>query len=169
MLAGKSKRRGSMQGIVDLGLALGLVVALAIVFTIDRGRPVESAASKQAAALEQVETPADEPTQPVKTLRLGVTVGPNRQTYDDVGRLCRWGDLYPLADLSRSRYERVVGNAIARRSVRIDGAWHRPVGMRGWTHIVLRRESDGVRRIHSLDDLLALLDVWDHAQRSAAP
>jgi hypothetical protein len=81
--------------------------------------------------------------------------------YDDVGRLCRWDDLFPVTLLSRSRYERVLSHAIAGRRVRMEGSWHRPVGVRGWTHIVLRRESDGARRVRSLDELLAHLDAWD--------
>jgi hypothetical protein len=81
--------------------------------------------------------------------------------YEDVGRLCRWDDLFPVKLLPRSRYERVLSNAIAGRRVRIEGSWHRPVGVRGWTHVVLRRESDGARRVRSLDELLAHLDAWD--------
>jgi hypothetical protein len=81
--------------------------------------------------------------------------------YDDVGRLCRWDDLFPITLLPRSRYERVIGHAIARRRVRIEGGWHRPVGVQGWTHVVLQREHDGVRRVRSLDELLAHLDAWD--------
>jgi hypothetical protein len=81
--------------------------------------------------------------------------------YDDVGRLCRWGDLFPITLLPRSRFERVLGHAIAGRRVRMDGCWHRPVGVRGWTHVVFRRERDGVRRVMSLDEMLAHLDAWD--------
>jgi len=81
--------------------------------------------------------------------------------YDDVGRLCRWNDLFPIAMLPRSRFERVLGHAIAGRRVRMDGCWHRPVGVRGWTHVVFRRERDGVRRVLSLDEMLAHLDAWD--------
>jgi hypothetical protein len=81
--------------------------------------------------------------------------------YDDVGRLCRWDDLFPITLLPRSRFERVLGHAIAGRRVRMDGRWHRPVGVRGWTHVVFRRESDGVRRVMSLDEMLAHLDAWD--------
>jgi hypothetical protein len=43
----------------------------------------------------------------------------------------------------------------------MDGSWHRPIGVRGWTHIVFRRESDGARRVMSLDQMLAHLDAWD--------
>ena len=66
--------------------------------------------------------------------------------YDDVGRLCSWDDLFPITLLPRSRYERVLGHAIAGRRVRMDGSWHRPVGVRGWTHVVFRREHDGARQ-----------------------
>jgi hypothetical protein len=82
-------------------------------------------------------------------------------TYDDVGRLCRWDDLFPITLLPRSRFERVLGHAIAGRRVRMDGSWHRPVGVRGWTHLVFRRERDGARRVMSLDQMLAHLDAWD--------
>ena len=81
--------------------------------------------------------------------------------YDDVGRLCGWNDLFPITLLPRSRYERVLSNAISGRRVRMDGSWHRPVGVRGWTHVVFRREHDGARRVRSLDELLAHLDAWD--------
>lgn len=85
------------------------------------------------------------------------------RAYEDVGRLCRWNDLFPLTLISRSRYERVVGHAIAGRRVRIEGLWHRPTGMRGWTHVVFHRESDGKRRVLSMDALLAHLGAWDRA------
>ena len=95
--------------------------------------------------------------------------------YEDVGRLCTWDDLFPITLLPRSRYERVLGNALAGRRVRIGGAWHKPVGVRGWTHVVFRREHDGARRVHSLDDMLVHLDAWDRSadrrarDRRAAP
>ena len=81
--------------------------------------------------------------------------------YEDVGRLCRWDDLFPITLLPRSRFERVLVHAITRRRVRMDGSWHRPVGVRGWTHVVFRRERDGARRVMSLDEMLAHLDAWD--------
>ena len=81
--------------------------------------------------------------------------------YDDVGRLCRWNDLFPITLLPRSRFERVLGHAIAGRRVHMDGCWHRPVGVRGWTHVVFRRERDGARRVMSLDEMLLHLDAWD--------
>jgi hypothetical protein len=81
--------------------------------------------------------------------------------YDDVGRLCKWDDLFPVTLLPRSRYERVLSNAIAGHRVRMGGSWHKPVGMKGWTHVVFRRERDGARRVRSLDDMLEHLDAWD--------
>jgi hypothetical protein len=83
--------------------------------------------------------------------------------YDDVGRLCTWNDLFPVTLLPRSRFERVLSNAIAGRRVRFSGAWHKPVGMRGWTHVVFRRESDGKRAVRSLDELLTHLEAWDRS------
>ncbi|HKP16319.1 MAG TPA: hypothetical protein VJT85_09640, partial [Gemmatimonadaceae bacterium] len=81
--------------------------------------------------------------------------------YDDVGRLCKWDDLFPITLLPRSRFERVLGHAIAGRRVHMDGCWHRPIGVRGWTHVVFRRERDGARRVMSLDEMLTHLDAWD--------
>jgi hypothetical protein len=81
--------------------------------------------------------------------------------YDDVGRLCTWNDLFPVTLLPRSRFERVLSNAITGRRVRFAGAWHKPIGMRGWTHVVFRRERDGKRAVRSLDALLTHLDAWD--------
>ncbi|MEO6527385.1 MAG: hypothetical protein ABIP93_12215 [Gemmatimonadaceae bacterium] len=81
--------------------------------------------------------------------------------YDDVGRLCSWNDLFPVSLLTRSRYERVLGHAISGRRVRMNGGWHRPVGMRGWTHVVFRSEPGGARTVCSLHELLPHLAAWD--------
>lgn len=83
--------------------------------------------------------------------------------YEDVGRLCTWNDLFPITLLPRSRYERVLSNAIAGKRVRMGGAWHRPVKMKGWTHVVFRRERDGALQVRSLDDMLVHLDAWDRS------
>jgi hypothetical protein len=83
------------------------------------------------------------------------------ESYEDVGRLCTWDDLFPITLLPRSRFERVLSHAISGRRVLMGGAWHRPVGMKGWTHVVFRRERDGARRVRSLDSMLAHLDAWD--------
>ena len=95
--------------------------------------------------------------------------------YDDVGRLCTWNDLFPVTLLPRSRYERVLSNTIAGKRVRMSGAWHRPVRMKGWTHVVFRRERDGALEVRSLDDMLQHLDAWDrsadrrHGERRTIP
>src|SRR5687768_10118027 len=83
--------------------------------------------------------------------------------YEDVGRLCRWDDLFPITLLTRSRFERVLVHAITGHRVCMDGSWHRPVGVRGWTHVVFRREHDGARRVMSLEEMLAHLDAWDRS------
>jgi hypothetical protein len=83
--------------------------------------------------------------------------------YEDVGRLCTWNDLFPVTLLPRSRYERVLSNTISGKRVRMSGAWHRPVKMKGWTHVVFRRERDGALHVRSLDDMLQHLDAWDRS------
>jgi hypothetical protein len=81
--------------------------------------------------------------------------------YESVGRLCTWADLFPVRALDRSRYERVFIRAIARVPLRINGKRYVPVGMRGWSHVVFRREGDQTRHAFSLDFLLRHLSQWD--------
>jgi hypothetical protein len=81
--------------------------------------------------------------------------------YEDVGRLCRWDDLFPEHILSRSRYERILIHAINGEKLHIDGQWFTPVGMRGWSHVVFRRDEDGSRRVFSIDYLLNHLPSWE--------
>jgi hypothetical protein len=73
--------------------------------------------------------------------------------YTDIGRACSWDNLYSERTLSRSLYERVLLRAISRTPTTVDGEQYVPVGMRGWSHVVLRRESDGQREVMSLDEL----------------
>ena len=80
--------------------------------------------------------------------------------YEDVGRLCRWENLFPDATLARSRYEQVLIHAIAGRKLRADGAWLQPTGMRGWSQVVFRREQDGAPLVYSIDSLVNRLDDW---------
>ncbi|MGH7481341.1 MAG: hypothetical protein ACRELV_04245 [Longimicrobiales bacterium] len=81
--------------------------------------------------------------------------------YEDAGRLCDWNDLFPPSELSRSRYERVLIHAIAGRRLRIGDHWYTPVGMRGWSQVVFRRDGERGRHFFSIDYLLRHLDDWD--------
>src|SRR5207253_3599275 len=62
--------------------------------------------------------------------------------YEDVGRLCKWDDLFSEKELSRSRYERILIHAIAGEKLHIGGDWYTPVAMRGWSHVVFRKDDD---------------------------
>jgi hypothetical protein len=88
-------------------------------------------------------------------------------SYDSVGRLCTWTNLFPLRALPRSRYERVYIRAIARERLCVDDDWYTPVGMRGWTHVIFRRDRDRTRHAFSLDFLLRRLDDWEVGPRTA--
>jgi len=72
----------------------------------------------------------------------------------DVGRACAWHNLYPEERLSRSRYERVLLRAISRIPLILDGEQYTPTHVRGWSHVVFRRESDGREEELSLDQLV---------------
>jgi hypothetical protein len=81
--------------------------------------------------------------------------------YEHVGRLCTWEDLFPPAQLSRSRYERVLIHAIAGHRLRLHGRWYLPIGMRGWSQVVCRREDDGTRHALSIDAIARYGELWD--------
>jgi hypothetical protein len=78
--------------------------------------------------------------------------------YEKVGRLCTWSDLFPESALPRSRYERVLLRALAGRPLKLGLDRYTPTGVRGWSHVVYRRDRDRVRRIFSLDELVDHLD-----------
>ena len=82
-------------------------------------------------------------------------------SYDSVGRLCSWANLFPVRALPRSRYERVFIRAISGRKLRVGSTWYTPTGMRGWSHVVFRRDGDNTRHVFSLDFLLRHLDTWE--------
>lgn len=86
--------------------------------------------------------------------------------YEHVGRLCTWEELFPPAQLSRSRYERVLIHAIAGHRLRLRGRWYLPVGMRGWSQVMCRREDDGTRHALSIDAIARYAETWD--EESAA-
>jgi hypothetical protein len=79
-------------------------------------------------------------------------------TYDDVGR----GTLLPSAlnDLGLARYEQVMLNAITARPIELANERWTPVGVRGWSRVVFRRDRDGIRTVLPLDTLVEHLDKW---------
>jgi len=85
--------------------------------------------------------------------------------YDSVGRLCQWDDLFSDEELSRSRYERVLGHAINGERLRLDREVYIPVGMDGWSRVVFRRPRDQTRHVMSFDYLLDHLEDWDSGAR----
>jgi hypothetical protein len=87
-------------------------------------------------------------------------------SYMNVGHACRWDDLFPERLLPRSRYERVLMQAVAGTPLRMESAWYTPTGMRGWTHVIFRRDADGTRHTLSLDELLRHLPGWGPGARS---
>jgi len=83
------------------------------------------------------------------------------KSYESIGRLCTWANLFPVRALPRSRYERVFIRAISGRKLRLGRDWYTPTGMRGWSHVIFRRDRDNTRHVLSLDFLLNHLDDWD--------
>ena len=82
-------------------------------------------------------------------------------SYESVGHLCDWEDLFPEHELPRSRYERVLIRAIHGDRLQLGpNEWYKPTGMRGWSHVVFRRESDRSKHVFSLDYLLRHLNDW---------
>ena len=78
-------RRGAMQPIVDLGLAVGLVAVLGAVYVLDRQLPAKKIEhGSELKVVEATDEPKPKPA-PVKRLRLGVT--PPAGGFDDMGRL----------------------------------------------------------------------------------
>lgn len=82
-------------------------------------------------------------------------------SYEDVGRLCRWAGPLPEAAVPRSRYERVLIQAIAGTPLHLDGEEYVPIGMRGWSRAVFRRQRDRAIQVFSVDSLLEHLDTWE--------
>ena len=87
-------------------------------------------------------------------------------SYESVGHLCTWTNLFPVRALPRSRYERVFIRAISGCRLRIGADWFTPTGMRGWSHVVFARDRDKTRHVFSLDFLLAHLREWEVSPRT---
>jgi hypothetical protein len=90
------------------------------------------------------------------------------EEYDDVGRLCEWDELFPPAQLSRSRYERVLIRAISGEKLRLFGRWYTPTGMRGWSQVIFRQEGRKSRHLFSIDYLLKHLPDWERPVKPRA-
>jgi hypothetical protein len=81
--------------------------------------------------------------------------------YEDVGRLSVWDARSPVDRVDRSRYERALMNAVAGRPLRLFGAMCTPIGVRGWSVVVFRRDADGARLAIPIDLLVHRLDEWE--------
>lgn len=85
------------------------------------------------------------------------------ESYENVGRLCRWEKIFPERLLSRTQYERILIRAISGRKLALGGEIYTPVGMKGWTRVVFRRDADATTHTHSIDFLLDHLDDWERS------
>src|SRR5262245_50459497 len=81
--------------------------------------------------------------------------------YEEVGRLFDWDDLFPPNELQRSRYERVLIRAISGQKLRLFGHWFTPIGMRGWSQVVFKRDGERAQHYFSIDYLLHHLSDWE--------
>lgn len=87
-------------------------------------------------------------------------------TYENVGRLCRWDNVFPARFLRRSRYERVLMLAIAGVPITLNGEPFRPTGMQGWSRVVLQNTLRSETRVVSVDALLPHLERWGEQEPS---
>ena len=67
---------------------------------------------------------------------------------------------FPDRRLTRSAYEQVFLKLVSGGRLRMGRDLYRPVGMKGWYHAVFRRESDGVERLMTIDQLLKKMNDW---------
>lgn len=80
-------------------------------------------------------------------------------SYEDVGRKTGWNGLYSEKALPRSRYERVLLNALAGKPLAKGGEVLTPAGVKGWLHVDFT-DDRGKRRRYHLDDLVDDLRYW---------
>ena len=78
--------------------------------------------------------------------------------YDDVGR--QPPSPKALKRLGLSRYEQVVLNTMRGKPIVLGRERFTPVGMRGWSRVVFRRDRDGARTVLPLDTLVRHLGDW---------
>ena len=67
---------------------------------------------------------------------------------------------YPDRRLTRSAYEQVFLKLVSGERLRVGNDIYRPVGMKGWYHAIFRRDSDGLERLLSIDQLLRKMNDW---------
>jgi hypothetical protein len=79
-------------------------------------------------------------------------------TYDDVGRGAPMPEA--LDELGLARYERVMLNAIEARPIELSHERWTPIGVRGWSRVVFRRDRDGAQTVLPLDTLVEHLERW---------
>jgi hypothetical protein len=87
--------------------------------------------------------------------------------YEDVGRACVWEELFPRRWVNHSRYERVLIRAIGGQKLQLHGRWYTPVGMKGWSRVVFRRDDDRSDHTLPIDYLLNHLGDWDGKREHA--
>jgi hypothetical protein len=67
---------------------------------------------------------------------------------------------FPDRRLARSAYEQVFLKLVSGGRLKVGAESYKPVGMRGWDQAVFRRESDGRRRLFTIDQLLRRIKDW---------
>jgi hypothetical protein len=67
---------------------------------------------------------------------------------------------FPDRRLTRSAYEKVFLKLVSGGRLKIGAETYTPVGMIGWDQAVFRRDSDGKRRLLSIDQLLKRMNDW---------
>jgi len=67
---------------------------------------------------------------------------------------------FPDRRLARSAYEQVFLKLVSGGRLRMGSDLYTPVGMKGWYHAVFRRESDGVEKLLTIDQLLKKMNDW---------
>jgi hypothetical protein len=83
------------------------------------------------------------------------------ESYENVGRLCRWEAIFPEHLIERSPYERILINAVAGRRLWIDNMSYTPIGMKGWSRILFRRDIDKTKHIMAIDKLISHIEDWE--------
>ena len=67
---------------------------------------------------------------------------------------------FPDRRLTRSAYEQVFLKLVSGGKLRVGNDVYRPVGMKGWYHAIFKRESDGIERLLTIDQLLQKMNDW---------